>query len=219
MNDALGGEYIHWLGGFSTSGKTTASNALAAMLGYAVLHRDDVMADHERRLQASNNPAVQGFLKLESFLKLERGDGFHKFFARAPEQVAADFMSIIAEDFVLTLEDLEAKPPQVPTILEGARLRADLLFKSFAPQSRVAWLRPTESMFGHSISSIPAYVTLAQKLGPDGLRHFARVFYLTSELQVGLAQDFGVGVVAIEDPTDYPKVPAAVMRIWGVTVP
>jgi hypothetical protein len=178
MSDTLGGEYIYWLGGFSRSGKSTTADTLSAMLGYAVLHRDDVIADHERRLQASNNPVVQ------NYLKLRREDTFHDFFSRAPEQVAADFMIAIAEDFALTLEDLKAKPPQEPTILEGARLRADLLFKSFVPQHRVAWLRPTESVFGYGISRTPSFVELAQKLGPDGLRHFARVFYLTSELQV-----------------------------------
>jgi hypothetical protein len=212
MGDTSGGQYIYWLGGFSSSGKTTAADALSAMLGYAVLHRDVAIPDHEHRLQTSNNPLVQGYLKLR------REGRFHEFFARAPEQVAAEFMSLIAEDFVLTLEDLEAEPPQVPTILEGARLRADLLFKSFAPQSRVAWLRPTESMFGHSISSRPRLVQLVQKLGPDGLRQLTRVFYLTSELQVEVARNFGVGVVTIEDPTDYSKVPTEVARIWGVTV-
>src|SRR4051794_2898718 len=126
MADISGGQYIYWLGGFSGSGKTTTADALSAMLGYAVLHRDVAIPDHEHRLQASNNPIIQ------DFLKLRREGKFHEFFARAPEQVAADFMSVIAEDFVLTLADLEAEPPQGPTILEGLRLRADLLFKSFA---------------------------------------------------------------------------------------
>jgi hypothetical protein len=213
MSDALEGEYIYWLGGFSRSGKTTASNALAKLLGYAVLHRDDVMADHARCLEASTNPAVQ------NFLEADRGDGFHEYFTRAPEQIAADLMSFIAEDFALTVEDLRAKPPQEPTILEGARLRADLLFKSFTPGRRVAWLRPTEAMFGHSIANTPSFVELAEELGPNGLRHFARVFYLTSESQVELALECGVGIVAIEDPSDYLKAPAAVARIWGVPVP
>lgn len=208
----VGGQYIYWLGGFSSSGKTTAAEALSAMLGYPVLHRDVAIPDHEHRLQASNNPVIQ------DYLKLRREGRFHEFFARAPEQVAADFIIAIAEDFVLTLADLEAEPPQEATILEGARLRADLLFESFVPEGRVAWLRPTEAMFSHAIPSRPSLVEQAQKLGPGGLRHFARVFYLTSELQVEIAREFDVGVVAIGDPTDYPRIPAEVARIWGVTL-
>jgi hypothetical protein len=182
------------------------------MLGYSVLHRDAAIPDHERRLQASTNPVVQ------NYLQLRRENRFYDFFARTPEQVATDFMIVIAEDFALTLEDLQAEPPQAPTILEGARLRADLIFNNFVPERRVAWLRPTELMFGQSIPSRPRIVELAQSLGRYGLSQFTKVFYLASELQVELARDFGVGVVAIEAPTDYPKIPEKVAHIWGVAL-
>lgn len=213
MGHAPGGQHIYWLSGITSSGKSTAADALAAMLGYPVLHRDDVIRDHEHRLQASNNPVVQGIMKLR------REDRFHEFFARDPEQGAADLMAIIAEDFILTLADLATNPPQVPTILEGARLRADLLFEHFAPEGRVAWLRPAESILYHAIASRPVWVQLAQKLGADGLHQMTKVFYLCSERQVELARACGVGVVEIQDPTDYPKIPAQVVRIWGLTAP
>jgi hypothetical protein len=212
MGDTSGGQYIYWLGGFSSSGKTTAADALSEMLGYAVLHRDVVIPDHERRLQASNNPIVQ------DYLKLRREGRYHDFFARSPEQVAAESLILIAEDFVLTLADLEAEPPQGPTILEGARLRADLIFQNFAAEGRVAWLRPSEAIFGNAISTRPILLQRAEELGPHGLRQLTRIFYLGSELQIEIARDYGVEVVTIEDPTDYPKIPAEVARIWDVAI-
>ncbi|MEV5502957.1 hypothetical protein AB0M50_46910 [Nonomuraea fuscirosea] len=105
--------HVHWIGGGSGAGKSTAARRLAGRHGMRLYDTDAAMPDHARRLPPDRAPHLGRFAAM---------DMDERWVTRSPAEMLDTFHWYRGEGFELIVEDLLALPADRPLLAEGFRL-------------------------------------------------------------------------------------------------
>lgn len=125
--------HVYWLGGGSGAGKSTIARRLARRRGWRVYATDDVMSDHAKRSDATDNPYLDAFTAM---------DMDERWLHRSPETMLETFHWFRGEGFDLIVEDLLRLPAE-PVLVEGFRLLPHLVAPLLTVTEQAVWLLPT----------------------------------------------------------------------------
>jgi len=127
-------EHVLWLGGSPCSGKSTATDALAARHGLQVYHCD---AEFERHAREANEREHPTFRRIGAMTPEE-------IFLRPLAEMVRDAIELCREEFGMIEADLAALPHWPPVVAEGTALLPECVAALPHRPARAAWMVPTE---------------------------------------------------------------------------
>jgi hypothetical protein len=126
--------HVYWIGGGSGAGKSTIARRVADRHGLCVYATDEVMPDHDRRLERPDAPLLSRFKAM---------DMDERWVNRSPEAMLESFHWFQGELFGLIVEDLLRLPAEPGVVAEGFRLLPRLVKPLLAGPGHAVWLLPT----------------------------------------------------------------------------
>lgn len=123
---------VLWIGGSSSSGKTTVARALARRHGLRLYSSDARTWEHRDRAIAQGNEAA---IRWEVLSPEER------WIEASPEEMFA--MSLHRERAEMVVEDVRGLPASPLVVVEGTTVAPALVSSGIAERSRAVWLLPT----------------------------------------------------------------------------
>jgi ribose 1,5-bisphosphokinase PhnN len=124
--------HVLWIGGPSSSGKTTIARALARRYGLRLYSSDTRTWEHRDRAIARGHEAA---IRWESLTPEERWIE-----ASTAEMFA---MSLHHERGEMIVEDIRGLPTSPLVVVEGTPVAPSLVSSGVAPRTRAVWLLPT----------------------------------------------------------------------------
>ena len=207
----------YWLGGMSRAGKSTVAGILGDRYGLFVSPRDDFIKAHWERASPEQFPAMQNAKNVVQGIDPE----WTAFVVDPVNVVAKRTWRFFEEDWILTLEDLEAFLGEMPKaerpfLIEGARLVPVGVAKLVTQLNHAVWLAPSRSVIEQRIGA--GWAKMIDRF-PDpeqGKRRVCQWFYETSEMFASSAQHLGFGVVRVELKDSAELVANNVARVYGL---
>jgi hypothetical protein len=124
--------HVLWIGGVSSSGKTTIARRIARRHGLRLYSADTRTWEHRDRAIAQGNAAAirwEALTPHERWVEAEPADMFA--------------MSLHRERAEMVVDDLRALPASPLVVAEGTPLAPSLVSSGIADRSRAVWLLPT----------------------------------------------------------------------------
>lgn len=135
---------VFWIGGGSGAGKSTIAKLIAQKYGYELYSCDEAMAEHGRRLNQKTAPL------LEKFKHMSMDE---RWLNRSPEEMLKTFHWFCGEGFECIIEDMQKRTSTTKIIVEGFRIRPDLLLPYLTHKNQAIWLIPTPDFRKHALKS------------------------------------------------------------------
>jgi 2-phosphoglycerate kinase len=203
--------HVLLLGGGSGAGKSTIARRLADAFGLAIYDTDQAMADHDRRCAPKDCPALTAFKAM---------DMDARWLDRSPEAMFETFHWFRGEAFGLIVEDLLARPPDRPVIVEGFRLLPRLVAPLLKDRAQAAFLIPTPAFRRAAFESRGGLMAIAgQTRDPDrALRNLLERDAMFTARVAREAREAGLAVIDVGDDMTVEDLTARVSDQFGPAI-
>ncbi len=182
--------HVLWLGGGTGAGKTSIATALAEGEGLQPYYLDFHDArDHSERTHADRYPAMDAFRSMSMD---------ERWVLRTPEEMARSVIASSRELMSMVIEDLLARPSDVPIIAEGPWLFPEYVASLLGYDEQGIWLTPTPQFRARALRA-RGWVTVEGTSDGDQARanRLARDGLLTDHVRRS-AQALGLRTVEVD---------------------
>lgn len=188
---------IYWLGGSTCAGKTTISNILAKMYGFAVYHCDEHLSRHIERSDPRKHPNLNKATVLD----------WNKILQMKEDEYLNWMIGLFTEEYDMIVKDLKDFKDGRPILVEGANLLPWLIWDEMAGTANAVWLIAEEAFYRkHQVKRPELFDRIKKCEDPEQ----ALQNYLDCDLAFGKyikkeAQMLGLKVVIAENESDLMK--------------
>ncbi len=194
--------HVLWIGGGTGAGKTSITTALAEGRSLQTYHYDFHDArDHSERIDPDRHPAMHAFASMSMD---------ERWVLRTPEEMARETIRSSDERMEMAIEDLLARPADVPIVAEGPWFYPEFVAPLLSSIRQAIWLVPTLA-FRELALRERGWVTIEGTSDGDRARanRLARDALLT-DLVRRSAEALGLRVLEVDGTRSLAEVTAAV---------
>jgi len=198
---------VVWIGGSPCAGKTSVVRQLTDRYGLQVYHFDRHEADHIKRSNSAQQPALHAFLAMTMD---------ERWVLRPPAEMERTVIRSWTERFRFVIEDLRALPTDPPIVAEGPGLFPELVAPLLVSPQQAIWLVPTAAfcatMRRQRGSAMPAKTSDPER----AWRNLIDRDILLARYVRHRAAESGLAVIEIDGSQSIDEVTAAVAEHVGL---
>lgn len=204
---------LYFLIGGSCTGKTTLTQAIAALYQLPIIDMDThIYGDYHSRFTAEAHPASYAWSTAENglaWLLSKNWPAFDQFNAESNR-----------EYLVLLAEDLLNHDPQKPILVDGGFSKPGLLAQ-FVPISQIICLALPEGVSGRIWNEDPARLPMKEMVEqltapPDAWNHFLRLDSGISQTMVTESEAHGIRVIYRDEKSTVAGLMAQIAEYWNL---